>query len=582
MAVIEIAKIQVRRGQENQTGLPVLAGGEFAWAADTESLYIGLKREDGGARDANVRILTENDLRNFFVSGSVGGSASGNYIYRSGTEITVYNTGSSIQTELYSGTEISRTLQDRLDDFVVIKNFGVSGNGGDNTQDEFIQLAIDKLYISTETEYALPGSGITPPAKILYFPAGQYAITGTIYLPKNVTIMGEGIDKTVFILHSNGEHVFQTIDGEGRHKDQKIPGTHGIFTSTAFSITSPDEPNNLHIEGVTIQYVSTSATTLTGGASLLSLDCAGNATLRRVKFKGNYLFGSTADDNYSAIDMRGYTLGYTTENVLIDDCQFEGLHTGIKSNFDINNVVIQNSSFYHMHHGVALNKAQETIASVGPRHVKMINNKFRAIEAEAIYAGESSSNTATNHLSMNNQFINVGNDIYGIESSTGTAIISFLSKGNSTVNDYFDRQDFQDQHGGTYTYNPLVSGRTAIDASFAGTATVISGGSQTLMRLPITGTAQYLTLKYACSADLGSSNFVDRMGSVQYYIKEGTDPEVIISDDYNAFNSDGALYWGAVVDASYKFIEVNIYNPTTATNGTGYPVAVEFQSHLIL
>lgn len=44
MAVIEIAKIQVRRGQEQQTGVPPLAGGEFAWAADTENLYIGLKK----------------------------------------------------------------------------------------------------------------------------------------------------------------------------------------------------------------------------------------------------------------------------------------------------------------------------------------------------------------------------------------------------------------------------------------------------------------------------------------------------------------------------------------------------------
>ena len=42
MAVIEIAKIQVRRGQENQTGIPVLDSGEFGWASDTEHLYIGL------------------------------------------------------------------------------------------------------------------------------------------------------------------------------------------------------------------------------------------------------------------------------------------------------------------------------------------------------------------------------------------------------------------------------------------------------------------------------------------------------------------------------------------------------------
>ena len=68
MAVIEISRIQVRRGQENQTGIPTLAGGEFAWAADTEHLYIGLRREDGGARDANVRILTENDAINVFTT----------------------------------------------------------------------------------------------------------------------------------------------------------------------------------------------------------------------------------------------------------------------------------------------------------------------------------------------------------------------------------------------------------------------------------------------------------------------------------------------------------------------------------
>ena len=42
MAVVQISKIQVRRGEENQTGIPQLAGGEFGWAEDTENLYIGL------------------------------------------------------------------------------------------------------------------------------------------------------------------------------------------------------------------------------------------------------------------------------------------------------------------------------------------------------------------------------------------------------------------------------------------------------------------------------------------------------------------------------------------------------------
>lgn len=579
MAVIEIAKIQVRRGQENQTGLPVLAGGEFAWAADTESLYIGLRREDGGARDANVRILTENDLRNFFNSENAA-YVTGAYTYRSGTEITVYNTGSSIQTEYYPGTEIIRTLQDRLDDFAIVKNFGVSGDGGDNTQDEFIQLAIDKLYISTASEFSLDGN-ISPPAKILYFPTGNYAVTGTIYIPKNTTILGEGIDKTVFILKSNGEHIFQTIDGVGRRDDAKVPGTQGVFTTSAFSITGPDEPSNIRIEGVTLKFESTSTVDITGGLSLLSLDCADSAVIRNVKFEGNYDFGRTADDNYTAIDMRGYTEGATTENVLIEHCQFIGFYNGITSNYDVNNIVIQNNYFYQMHHGIAFNKDKNAIANTGPRFAKILNNKFRAVESEAIYAGDNGSNTGTNHVSMNNQFINVGNSIYGNTSTTGTSIITFLSRGNSSINDYFDRQNIQDQYGGLITYNPLISGSAAIDSTYASTSSVAVDSSTPIMRLPITGNPQYLTIKYSCKPISGATG-VDRMGVVQYYIKAGSDPEVIISDDFNSFNSDGALYWGAFVDSSNKVIGIRIFNPSVANGGSGLTIYIEFQSKLIL
>ena len=49
MAVIEIARIQVRRGQENITGIPVLSPGEFGWAEDTEHLYIGKSVKIGRA-----------------------------------------------------------------------------------------------------------------------------------------------------------------------------------------------------------------------------------------------------------------------------------------------------------------------------------------------------------------------------------------------------------------------------------------------------------------------------------------------------------------------------------------------------
>ena len=582
MAVIEIAKIQVRRGQENQTGVPPLSGGEFAWAADTENLYIGLKREDGGARDANVRILTENDLRNFFVAGS-GQYITGVYTYRSGTEITVYNSGTDIYTEYSSGIEVVRTLQDKLDEYVSVKDFGVLGDGGINSQDELFQLAIDRLYASTASEYAAEG-GVVPPGKVLRIPAGEYAITATIYLPKNAHLVGEGIDKTVLVLKSDGEHVFQTIDvDEYRNNPTALPPA-GIFTSSNINaMSTPFIPANIHIENMTIRFETTSETTLTGGLSLISLDCAENALIRRVKFEGNFNETKIADTNYSAIDLRGYTEEKTTRNVVIDDCEFKNLHTGITSNYDVTNVAIQNSFFTKMFNGIAFNKPVDTVvADTGPRFVRVENNKFSDIMEDAWYIGPNNSNTVTNNTSIGNQYINVGNKGQGETYSTGTSIISFLTKGNTSLNDYFDRQYWQDRNGGFETFNPIISGRAVITRTEASIAVVPSDSSVAIMRLPITGNQQYLTIKYSCYTDLGSSETIDRMGTVQFYVKEGTDPEVLVSDEYNYTFTDGALFWGATVDADYKFIEIGIYNPNTIDGGAGYPVEIEFQPHLIL
>lgn len=72
MSVIEIASIQVRRGQEHQTGIPKLLPGEFGWAEDTENLYIGKSIAEGAVDEYNTRVLTEKDLHNVSVSAQPG------------------------------------------------------------------------------------------------------------------------------------------------------------------------------------------------------------------------------------------------------------------------------------------------------------------------------------------------------------------------------------------------------------------------------------------------------------------------------------------------------------------------------
>jgi hypothetical protein len=65
MAILEIARIQLRRGLENVDGVPTLAPGELGWAQDTENLWIGKSTDEGAADNFNTRILTEKDLNLF-------------------------------------------------------------------------------------------------------------------------------------------------------------------------------------------------------------------------------------------------------------------------------------------------------------------------------------------------------------------------------------------------------------------------------------------------------------------------------------------------------------------------------------
>ena len=63
MAVVQISRIQIRRGQKNQgEGIPQLASGELAWAIDSQELYIGNGSViEGAPAVGNTKILTQSD-----------------------------------------------------------------------------------------------------------------------------------------------------------------------------------------------------------------------------------------------------------------------------------------------------------------------------------------------------------------------------------------------------------------------------------------------------------------------------------------------------------------------------------------
>lgn len=168
MAVVQISKIQVRRGKKNQgTGMPQLASGEIAWAIDTQELFIGNGAVSEGAPFVgNTKIITENDS-------VLEIAAQYQYFY-----------DPDLADSSLLGT-VKRSIQSRLDDGVTnAKNFGITANDPANQYSK-IQTAITEVATKNKV--------------FLEFDAGEFKFSNSISLPSNTKIKGQG--KEVTILH---------------------------------------------------------------------------------------------------------------------------------------------------------------------------------------------------------------------------------------------------------------------------------------------------------------------------------------------------------------------------------------------
>ena len=183
MAVYQISRIQIRRGQANQgTGLPQLASGEMAWAIDTQELYIGNGAvSEGAPAVGNTKILTSNDLSS-----------------QAGLVNTIFYTYKVLDTSIVTGPNVnapvSRSLQSRLDDDANLSNFLTTADVVSNDYTTVIQRAINQLFLNAGHGYAYtnPGNRIK-----LTLPAGNFNIKSTLYIPSYATIEGAGLDKTI-------------------------------------------------------------------------------------------------------------------------------------------------------------------------------------------------------------------------------------------------------------------------------------------------------------------------------------------------------------------------------------------------
>lgn len=164
MAVIQISKIQVRRGKASENGIPQLSSAEFAWAVDDQVLYIGNGSvAEGAPFVGNTRILTEYD--------------------------NILELASSYQFGINNPSinlSVPRSLQSKIDETAVsVVDFGALGNGVIDSI--AFANAVSELFVDTPVELK----------KVLIIPNGVYTFSDNLQLPSGVTLKGETRDGAV-------------------------------------------------------------------------------------------------------------------------------------------------------------------------------------------------------------------------------------------------------------------------------------------------------------------------------------------------------------------------------------------------
>ena len=393
MPIVQISRIQHRRGRS--TDLPQLAAGELGWVIDEQRLYIGNGTvADGAPAVGNTEILTAN---------STSFSDAVAYVYKGYLgDATPIITG--------DGIDLVRTLQERLDDYVSVKAFGAVGNGSTNDTDA-IQRALDELYCDIDKTDARS-------RRLLFFPAGQYNISDSIYIPPHAQLMGEGIDKTV-IYQSGGNTAVAKMQDSLKQQGANI----GNASATV--------PTNINIENITFKNGEAYAG--------VEIERASNIRFNNCKFLGTYAAGGADVANSKAVTVKS-TTALPCSNIIFDSCQFTKFARLVDFSHDVTSAKFINCDFSTAHYGVIIGESTDGSTNgltLGPNNVKILSSQFSSIKTNGIKVHNAG--TIGNITSFNNFFAStVGTNGNSVDAGTTFPAILFNTDECVSELDYFE------------------------------------------------------------------------------------------------------------------------------------------------
>ena len=442
----------------------------------------------------------------------------------------------------FGATKTVRALQDKLDDFVSVKDFGAVGDGvTDDT--EAINRALYELYCRVANSQA---------RKTLYFPAGTYVVSDFIKVPSRARIKGDGPTNTLFqqiaspYVSPYVTAVFMTADSL-----QQVGAQLGLNGATM--------PSDIVISDIGVQS--------TGSGFYIT-------SAKRVTLTSVYMFGPVLNPivevdplsgtSWSGVNLFGANLT-PSQDISLQDCYINSYHYGVSieqsgTNQYAESLQINSTTFYNLFNGMHLNMNGGLINAA-----TITNCTFDLIYQEAIRCGY-----AHHLVSAYNVYKNVGNWFAG-GGSPQSPVLTFTSNstGCTSTGDAFDRSDTD-----AIIY-PRISG--VATSNYWRTAAYLQQGfySQT------NGQTQALLVNQVSPV---ATNIVYSLtdgkytGRIQYSIQRDTairvgiltitynGTAVYLDDDYVTNNGDVGVTFSIIQDGTSAYI----YYASTAGAATNF------------
>jgi len=415
MAIVQVSRITNRKGLAEN--LPQLAGAELGWAIDERRLFIGNGTlQDGAPVIGNTEVLTE--FSDFLL-------VNGAYTYRGEAA------GYTVQTGPSPGSPISLNLQQWLDQFATVLDFGAVGDGvTDDT--EAINRALYQLYCRE----------VNPQIRrSLFFPAGRYLVTESIVIPPYATLYGEGINSSVIVLDTSSPtstlSAYVARFGDSLQQTGVNIGNNGATPPVDISIS------NMGFESLEL-------------VDIFLVEDATQCTFMDVSFKGPLVEAQLADaiDNISCVHFES-TLSLICNNITFRRCTFGGTTWGIQTPNQVSGCLVTESTFNTHYQGISLGNPAPV--NGGPTGFRILGNIFDNIYVEGIIIA----NDTVMNASGYNMFYDVGNHFNGT-TAPASAVINFVGTDNVSIGDMFQRTT---AYAGTY---PRININDKINIAFDG------------------------------------------------------------------------------------------------------------------